>query len=484
MVVIGWIFLQFGDTLRRPALLSDDFFNIKIPYYDFSVWTHLKGFLAPNNSYNNRPLGSLIYVILFSVFKSEPFPYIFLLFCLHIANSILVFLISCYLAKDKFVALICSLIFATFYKSADNIYSFPIIFDNLSFFWWALALVLYIDNRQASSKGKYIGSLVCFFLSIRAKEIGVTLSPALLLYELIYNEGLWKGFRGFLSSTKNILRKQFAFHLIAVLFIIFYVSGSAYGLQSARDYPYYLELSTKSFLEGLSFYLKVDSFLERWFKNFGLIIFVITVLFGLISRKKTVIWGSFTFLITLLPVIFLVNARRNYYFYMPSFGLILAMMGMIECTIAFLFRGSKNLRRIAVYVVIIIVFGLYIETNTKRVNDIRRYYENIRTSTNTTIALLKSYCPSVPRASKLYFVSVPPWHILNIDLGLQYMPMVIYEDTSICAMKVENRKDLQEKVAERGNVNFYVFEFIGNIKKDGSQDYSNGKIIDISREFR
>lgn len=480
--IIGWVAMQFGDTLRQPALLSDDFFSVKFAYFDFTGWTHLKGFLAPNNSYNNRPFGNLIYAFLFSIFRTEPTPYILVLFALHIANTILVFLLSFRLIKDRFMALICCLIFATFYISANNLYAFPLIFDNLALFWWAMAFLLYIENRHAPSRLRYIGSVVCFLLSTRSKEIGVTLSPCLLLYDFLYRDAP-KNNSSFLVTIKDIVKKQFAFHLFALIFLIFYIRGGAYGLHSSQSHPYYIEVSLKAFLDGLRFYLAVMTFGR--FGNIGWLatFFMVVIALGLALRQRTVIWGLSTFLITLLPVIFLVNARREYYLYMPSFGLILAVVNIMGDLLMRFWGRLKYLNRAGVYLSLIIVFSLYAVKNGGRLNNIRNYYGSFRASTNTTIRLLKSYHSHIPRGSKLYFISVPPSHILNIDLALLYMPMVIYEDTSLSAVKVENRKVLLERMRKDKDINFYVFEFLSETQSVKSSDLLNWRMIDISEEF-
>ena len=188
LFVLAFVLWHFRDTLSNPALFSDDYMNIGRAV-NMSLETNIKGFLAPNNSYNNRPLGNSLFQLVLSPLRTS-LPFVAVLFGLHLANAILGFFLASRIPREPVSRRGLCTGLGDQFNLANNCYSANLLYDNLLFFWWTAALLLYLRMRRNPSTLVYLGALACFFLSTRCKEVGVMLPVLLLGYELASLE--WK----------------------------------------------------------------------------------------------------------------------------------------------------------------------------------------------------------------------------------------------------------------------------------------------------
>ncbi len=481
LFIVGIVVWQFRDSLTNPALLGDDYMNTARAW-DLSLQAHVKGFLAPNNSYNNRPLGNLYYSTLFRIFGLQPFPYIAILWGLHIANAVLGFFLASRLLGNRLFGAICALAWAVHFCIGDNCYSANVIFDNLMFFWWTASLLLYLAARERENTLLYVGSIACFFLSTRSKEVGVVLPAALLGYEIAKLP--WRVISdpgGLFKVLGRILRKQWPYYLIAIVFAAFYVWKSEWGFNSAPSHSYYMDLSYRAFTEGLKFYVFRATFEQNAFQSslFLYLVFASAALWALLLRQKILIWALAMFVATLLPVIFFVHLRQQIYLYLPLFYLCLGCTGLIAHTATALTKRWGNAGLGVVAILMIGLFFFYWSKDRRYLGYISNGYKEHRAEARIIVDSIKRFYPAVPAGSRFYFVGTPYHESLPILLAGN-LPYLLYEGAVVRSSLVSGKDEILSRESSEANSNFFCFQFSGK-----RIDLAQGDIIrDNTPELR
>ncbi len=481
LFVLAFVFWHFRDTLSNPALLSDDYMNIARAV-NMSLETNIKGFLAPNNSYNNRPLGNLFFSSCSRLFGPNPLPFVAVLFGLHLANTVLGFFLASRLLENRFLGAVCALAWAMNINLANNSYSANLLYDNLLFFWWTAALLLYLRMRRNPNTLLYVGALACFFLSTRCKEVGVMLPVLLLGYELATLE--WKACgdgRARWTQLMHRLRLLAPYFVISLLYAGFYFWQPEWGPGSPPSHPYYMNLSYGAFMEGMKFYVMSVTFYQSVLKT-DLSLYValfIIVLWALLLRRMLVLWALFGFVVTLLPVIFLVNSRSQIYLYLPLFYLVLILTELIGHTA---FRLMAKWGRAGVGIACLFLtalFWIYWSEDQRLLGYIGTAYQEQRLEALTMVRSIKGFYPKIPAGSRFYFIGKPYHEPASIILA-STMPPVLYGDPTIRSAPVSGIEEILNREASEPDGNFFVFQFTGK-----RVDLAGGDIIrDRTAEIR
>ncbi len=459
LFLTGVVLWHYRDAFLNPALFGDDYMNIARSG-DFSLGTRLKGFLAPNNSYDNRPLGNLLYILFYRCFGVSPAPYIALLFGLHLINALLGFFLARRLLRNTWLAALASSAWAVNFNVANNVYSFNVIYDSLAFFWWTAALLLYLHDREKESSTAKLGALLCFFMCTRSKEVGVMFAPSILAYEIAAMD--WTAWRnlGMLKSTlARILRKQWPFHVIAILFVVFYTRNSAWGLNSVPTHPYYLDLSYRAFREGMEFYLSFVTFNHRVFQGTTLIGlgFGIAFVWAALLRQRVLWYTLATFVLALLPVIFLVNSRAQIYLYTPLYSLIVTLVGLAGHSLLRVQKRGRYVGATLAYAALVLMCLQYLKTDSKYAGYIRASYANQRSIAGEIVSCLRRWYPTVPDNARFYFRGMPD-DIPNPELYVEYMPRLLYGGWGIRSYSASNSEEIVVREQRQGGGRFYFFE--------------------------
>ena len=485
LLIAGIVCWNFADTFHNPALFGDDYMNISRSR-DLSFATHLKGFLAPNNSYDNRPLGNALYRWLYVILGVHPLPYISILLGLHLANAVLGFILALRLLRDRFLATLCVLTWALNYNLANNVYSFNVVYDNLAFFWWTAGLLLYLCHREHRNAPAYAGALICFLMATRSKEVAVMLPFSLFAYEVLFLEG--KALRNLTKlreSLAAIARRLWPFFLLAGLYAVFYLRKSAWGVNSGPRDPYYMQLSYHTFMEGLQYYLSCAALEHALFRNPAAVYlcFGTIMLWAAVLRQRVIGWASLTFILTLLPVLFFVNLRQQIYLYLPLFCMSLIVAGLIGHTlISALGYFGRTGTRLA-YVVVTALFLSYGAENAKYKAYAQDYNTNARSEANGIVARLVAWYPEVPAGARFYFLGLPQ-DLPNPDLYVLFMPRLLYHNRSISVFRISNRNELLDLEVFLKDGNFYCFEFPdygARLDKNHSQDVIEDRTIELKK---
>ncbi|MBC8390233.1 MAG: DUF2723 domain-containing protein, partial [Actinobacteria bacterium] len=258
------------------------------------------------------------------------------------------------LVKNEFISFISSMIFAfivPFWEVANRLE-----FDTLNCFFIILLIfsaILYSENKTR----KYLYFFFfCLGLSLTNHPLAFFLVPAILLYVIIVNPGIFKSIKAiFISILFFILPLLSYFYLLirslqgygevnSFLRLFYYVTGR--GVTG--------ELHGGSFGDkSISLILKVlKDYLNMVYDTYGIVLIIIAVIGFIFLIRKNLKFGICTFLLIIfnfvVPPLYAGHALRNYLlnsmiviaFYI-AFGLLPVLNGSI-----FLFNKSLRNRKI------------------------------------------------------------------------------------------------------------------------------------------
>jgi hypothetical protein len=139
---------------------------------------------------NNRPLGGLLYRVVFDAFGFHPFP-------LHVATVLLLFLdigvmyvFSRELTGSARIAAVAALIQSYHGRFSWLVYNSGTCYDTLCFLMYFTAFAYYLRIRRLGrilSLKQTLVWMFLFVLALDAKEMAVSLPPLIGLYELLFH---------------------------------------------------------------------------------------------------------------------------------------------------------------------------------------------------------------------------------------------------------------------------------------------------------
>ena len=259
-----------------------------------------------------RPLGMLVYWIVFRVAALHSLPYHLLSWALHSINTGLVFFLLRRLTKSQYAAGFAVLFFAFRANHADIYWSFANIFQLLALGLMLAGLLLY--DRFGYSMKETLALTAILVLAIRAEEHGVVLPI------------LWFGYEWLIRRTLNWRRLwlRYAIFTAVMAWFTYFKLTTMHDIDPTR--PYYLDLSVLTFGRGYGWYF--NSLYQtnlRWGGWFT-ISALLAILFAIRKNRRAVFFMLFTY-VTLLPYVFLVNHRFELYSYMPFVG-VAGLLGL------------------------------------------------------------------------------------------------------------------------------------------------------------
>ena len=299
------LFLAFAALfliLNRPAykgyFTDDDFDNLswtrQSPVSNFVV-----GLLTPKFQTNNfRPMGHLFYRLEGAFFGFDFRKYLAATHLLHFLNVWLLWLLARRLGVKVFAASAACVFFAFHPGYFEAVWKPSYIFDILCATFCLLSLLSYV-------RGRWIVSLICFWLAYKSKEIAVMLPFVLACYERWFGEKRWK------------------------ILVPFFAISAWFGVQAlvispntgaGNDYVFHFTLGalavTSAYYAGRVFLVPYLGFavpVAAWFS---------------INRK---VWfGTAAMILFLTPMLFLPGRIETGYCYLPFTGLAIALAGAAE----------------------------------------------------------------------------------------------------------------------------------------------------------
>lgn len=295
----------------------DDFNNLALAQYA-NGWLLLKDNLHPSTS-TYRPFGTTVYWACLHLFGLNPLPYHLLAWTIHTVNVFLVYRILKFALKSTYAAAFGAMLFAFLGSCSEIFFNFGTIFELVAALWFFLAFWIYLHHSD-SWAGFALMPLI-YFVANNTKEMAITMPAVWLLYELSVRRSI----RPFShsnppqsESTVLFVAKRFALPAaIGLWFLSFKIPQT--GQTSPSD-PYHMDFSWVTLGRGFGWYLNVlyDTHL-RWGGWMILSALIVTLL--LLRGNRWAVFFLVYIFLTLLPVVFLVNHRYDFYWYIPALGL-------------------------------------------------------------------------------------------------------------------------------------------------------------------
>lgn len=308
----------------------------------------------------------------------------------HGINSVLVTLVMLRLFRSRSIAVWLGIVFAAHPLLVEGVAWISQRKTVLSTFFFLVSVLLYFSCRDSDSVFRkstlYVLSCLAYCFSLLSKSMFVTMPALIVLFEMAHNDGNYAGmYRGELSVRKIIplLKRVIPYAILTVVFSLVAIwSQSEGGAVSSLDYVsigvrlqtalsgYLFYLKQFAFPQDLTFFylLDVEVFVWRVIVSGLVILLVSLVLYHFAKKIGPIIFiGWIYFLVSLLPVIGLIQigsqAYADRYMYGPILGLLMVFGGLIR----YWFVGDGKRRMPSYWLgglgvwTLLIMYGCYIQ---------------------------------------------------------------------------------------------------------------------------
>jgi hypothetical protein len=297
------LLLFFTFRLYRSAYFwLDDYDNL---YWvqKLSAYELLKAIVNPASTYF-RPTGMLFYWLELRLFGTNAIAYHVLAWLLHTINTGLVYLVLRRIVHSYPAALVGAMLFACQAVFTDIYWNFGTIFELVSGLLFFVGILIWSTENRSWSR--VVLATVVFILAVKGKEMAITLPAIFLGYDLLVR-----------SSAKWRHVAQIVFPGIAAALMA--MKGLAENRAAAPDAPYFMDISAVTLGRGFGVYFQMLSRINlRWqMWAFGFVAFFLLIT---LMKRRTAVFFQIWIFITFLPVIFLVNHRYPFYWYIPFVG--------------------------------------------------------------------------------------------------------------------------------------------------------------------
>jgi len=299
---------------------------------------------ATGHAGNWHPLTWLSHMLDCELFGLEPGWHHLTNLLLHTANTLLLFFALFQLTSARWPSAFVAAAFALHPLHVESVAWIAERKDLLSTFFWLLTIIAYVRYVKEPDKIRYLLAMLCFALGLMAKPMLVTLPVVLLLLDY-WPLGRFESPRTPAGRPPllNLVREKAPFFVLSAFscVITFLVQRSAGAVVKAESIPFmqrltnalvsYVKYIQQMFLPGklAVFYPHPHDTLPN-----GQVLFALVLLLGIsvlvirfARNRRYLVTGWFWYIITLLPVIGLVQvggqARADRYSYVPLIGLFI-----------------------------------------------------------------------------------------------------------------------------------------------------------------
>jgi hypothetical protein len=266
-----------------------------------------------------RPTGMMCYWALLRLFGLNSAPYHWLAWSFHAANTALVYVVVRQLTESRAGAAIGAMLFASQNVFADIYWNFGTIFELVAVFFCFVGTLLWIYERR--SWWQVIMASLALLLAMKGKETAVTMPFVWLSYDVLLR--------------KNLDRRIAGHWLLPIGLALWYgltktLAGWRFLVMPSQ--PYYMSINGSTLVAGFATYLNMffrTNFLwQIWSIGMGVLL-----LFCVLLRSRLALFFQLYIFITFLPVIFMINHRFAFYWYLPFLG-VCGLMAMLAKNVA------------------------------------------------------------------------------------------------------------------------------------------------------
>jgi len=315
--VTSWTrYLRYVPFLGIAALLFFTFRLYSSAYfwlddYDNLYWVQklsafdlLKAITNPASTYF-RPTGMLFYWLELRLFGTNAIAFHVLAWVLHAANTALVYAVLRRIVHSDPGAAVGAMLFASEAVFTDIYWNFGTIFELVSGLLFFVGILIWSSDRR--SWARVVLATVVFVLAVKGKEMAITLPAIWLCYDLFFRTtAKWR-------CVVQIL-------LPGGVGVLMALKGLAESRATAPDAPYFMDISGVTLGRGFGVYFGMLSRINlKW--QLWAIAFVALLLLLSMTKQQIAIFFQIWIFVTFLPVIFLVNHRYPFYWYIPFVGM-------------------------------------------------------------------------------------------------------------------------------------------------------------------
>jgi hypothetical protein len=297
------VLLFFTFRLYRSAYFwLDDFDNL---YWaqKLSAFELLKAITNPASTYF-RPTGMLFYWLELRVFGTNEVAYHVLAWFLHALNTALVYLVLRRIVRSHPGAAVGAMLFACQAVFTDIYWNFGTIFELVSGLLFLVGILIWSADRR--SWARVVLATVVFLLAVKGKEMAITLPAIWLCYDLLIRTS---------AKWRHIVQIV----LPGIAGVLTALKGLAENRATSPDAPYFMDISAITLGRGFGVYFGMLSRINLKWQLWAIGFVALFLLFAWMKRRTAEFFHIWIF-ITFLPVIFLVNHRYPFYWYIPFVG--------------------------------------------------------------------------------------------------------------------------------------------------------------------
>ena len=376
-VVVMLLFLIANRGAYEGYFSGDDLDNLSWTR-DIGVAGFAKALLAPQFFPNNfRPAGHFFYHLMDRAAGLEYRWYVAAIHLLHFLNVWLVWMLARRLGLKAAAATAGALFFA-FHMAVFDAYWKPMyVFDLLCASLCLLSVLAY-------ARGRWIASLILFWLAYKAKEVAVMLPAVLALYECWFGQRRWKRLAPFFAVS-----------------LLFGLQALVVPHEGGTDYA--LRVSLEAQWKTLGFYSS----------QLLLVPYLGLAVAGLplVCRDRRLYFGLAAMGLLLAPMLLLPGRLYGAYLYVPLAGAAVAFAALVE--------QARSARAVAL---VVMFFAIWIPWNYSRLRVNRRAALTLAGENRAYVASLLRNRETLSRARAVVYDGVPQGlHSWGIHGAVRYL---------------------------------------------------------------
>jgi hypothetical protein len=380
-----------------------------------SFLDYLKEFVQLNPSGWYRPLtNELLESILYPFAGLNPIPYRIPVYAVFIAITVAVYVLILSVTGRQLAAAIGTFFFSIHNVNVYTTYDLGFMPELLFAFFYLVATLAYWRYLETESKAAYRLSL-CFFVgSLLSKESAVTLPAALLVSGIMFGQH-WK--RAIRSIVPHV-----AVLVVYLAVAVGYLDVQGFSVQKLLDPSQkpnqndYIPVLNSGALKNADLSVswafniprsyQMQSYLTpgmtSYLKIFRALVFALSAIVVIRSKRKPILFGFVWFWITLAPALPLVAHFLRYYLFLPVVGLSI----IVGAGFVWLYDAMRRFQPVLAGTTIAVIFGgVLAATGPSIQGDIREnplLGASARMASGTLNDLKRLY-PTLPESSTFYF---------------------------------------------------------------------------------
>lgn len=454
---IGTYFWRLARPTLHLYFTPDDSMNL------FRAWdaparqlieANLLFFLS---SHFYRPLAEAWYRVIYHFAGFNPAPFHAALLAILFVNIFLTYAVARRLSGSRETGAVAALIGCYHPRLADLYFDTGYIYDVLCYCFYFAAFLLYLRVRQGERflrVWEASALWVLYACALSSKEMAVTLPVFLVIYELLYHPGKWRG-----AGLRQLVLQAWPILLLVLTTAVFVVCRSL-GAETLLNHPAYRPVFTLQQFLATSCNFVGDMFdLQQRFQTWWLLaIWAAMLAVAWLSRSRSLRFAWLFVMLSPLPIAFLLPRGAAQY-YLPWFGWTLFVAVLVTNAAAWITRrfaaetlSTARIRGAAVLLLLMVLLYPYYKRQDWRKAAIGAAVD--AEGYRAIVRQLHALAPVLPAGSRLLFLNDPvPPDVFD----LMFLVRLSYRDHTLRVDRVRQMQTPPTPQQIRGYD--YVFDY-------------------------